>query len=219
MPKNTYPDTVVYFGQTFQFKISMKPEFKIERKAMRLLSFEEADNIYLSKEKQDMCTLKYSEIYQTFVTQDNQMVADREYNFVLTCEPHPRLLISEYLHHSSLANGKKVLASGSLFFSDGNLYKITNHSGHYRPTDEEMLGVIKALYVASNGSLKKYQSYSSQRALIYPVNELINAESFTQVSPLAITEMIDDASGKRVECGYDLRIENSSRQKNHYGAG
>lgn len=213
-----YPESIIYFGQVIRSRISMKPAFKVERQAMRLLAFEELGNIYLNREKQDLCTLKYSEIFKTFVTQDDQMLKDGEYHFILTCEYSPRLLISQYLHHSSLADGKKVLASGSLFFKDDDLYKISNHSGHYCPTDEEMLDVIKALYVASNGTLKEYYSYCTVEPLVYPVCELSQVESFSMVPPIATNEIIDLVTGERQDCGYDLKI-GVRDTRNCYGAG
>lgn len=217
MPHNVYPEFIMYFGQVMTSRISMKPNFKIERKAMRMLPFTHPANIYLSPEKLQEHTLKYSQELQVFVTQNNELVADNEYHFILTCEEIPRLIISTDLHHSSLSNGKKVLASGSLIFKDGCIVAITNNSGHYCPTDDEMLDVIKALYVA-NSTLKTYISFCTAPTKIYPVNELITSERFNQVTPIDLDEIIDTESGNRVKCSYDFRIGSEKGRDNRYGA-
>ncbi|BCA94701.1 hypothetical protein TUM19329_10620 [Legionella antarctica] len=107
---------------------------------------------------------------------------DGEYNFVLTCQEEPKLLCDKTLNHSYLANGKKILAGGSLVFKDGILIEITNNSGHYRPTDAEMLSVIRILYSASRGTLINYISYCTSEPKIYSVAELEYSDKFT--SPL-----------------------------------
>ena len=220
MPRNTYPETITYFGQFIRSRLSMKSDFKIERKAMRTLSFDDADNFYLSPEQQELHALKYSEELQTFVTSDGIIVKDNQYHFILTCEQNPRLIVSESMHHSAMANGKKVLASGSLIFKDGYLTKITNHSGHYRPKDDEMLDVIKALYTASNGTLYEYYSFCTSDPLLYSVKELIHVDRFDQVSPIATDEVIHPETGKREKSGYDFKMGNHTLgSRNRFGAG
>ncbi|STX27609.1 Uncharacterised protein [Legionella beliardensis] len=103
-----------------------------------------------------------------------------EYLFVLTCENPPKLLCDKPTHHSYLANGKKVLAAGTLIFDRGALLKLTNNSGHYQPTDSEMLPAIKALYMASGKMLEIYESFSSSPPRAYLVKELINSANFAE---------------------------------------
>ncbi|KTD44833.1 hypothetical protein [Legionella quateirensis] len=220
MPRNTYPETITYFGQLIRSRLSMKSDFKIERKAMRTLSFDEPDNFYLSPEQQELHALKYSEELHNFVTSAGSIVIDNQYNFILTCEQNPRLIVSESMHHSAMANGKKVLASGSLIFKDGYLIKMTNHSGHYCPKDDEMLDVIKALHTASNGTLYEYYSYCTPEPLLYSVKELIHADRFEQLTPIATDEIIHPETGKREKCGYDFKMGNGALgSRNRFGAG
>ncbi len=122
-----------------------------------------------------------------------------EYNFCLTAEQSPRLLCSKSLHHSFLANGKKVFGIGTLTFENGRLFKISNHSGHYKPTNNEMMQVIKALYKASDEDLKIYTSYSNNQPEIFPVLEILEHDDFEKLAPIASNEEIDIETGA-VEC-------------------
>ncbi len=45
MPKNFYPNNIVFHGEEMNQIISMKPEFKIERKAMRRLPVDHQENV------------------------------------------------------------------------------------------------------------------------------------------------------------------------------
>ena len=109
-----------------------------------------------------------------------------EYIFVLTCEKEPKILCCKEgeLLHSYLANGKKVLAAGTLSFKNGVLTEMSNNSGHYRPTDEEMLLAIKAFHIASGGSLEKYTSHSNENLKIYFVEALAKCATFSEAQPL-----------------------------------
>jgi hypothetical protein len=209
MSKNSYPEIVYYFEQLITSKISLKAEFKIERLVMRQLAPTDAENKYITKELQDPYIVRYSEEDSLF-TDVNDEVLDGEYNFVLTCEENPILLCSEYLHHSYLSNGKKVLGVGTLSFDQGQLKIITNDSGHYRPTDEELLPIIKAFYTASNGTLFKYKSFCNSVVSIYPVAELLSVNSFDAVKPLALNEDVLPESGIRIISDYDNMIQSSS---------
>ncbi|KTD46459.1 hypothetical protein [Legionella quateirensis] len=214
MTKNTYPEEVVYFNETIKSRISMKKEFKQERKVMRILPFNHPDNSYLSFEQQQRYVVQYSEEDSIFFADEGEQIEDGEYQFVLTCEEHPRLLYSDTLHHSALSNGKKVLAAGSLIFSDGYLEKITNNSGHYRPTDDEMLDVIKALYTATDGRLIRYKSYCTKVPLEYAVHELITLDEFADAKPLAKGEVVDLVTGLRSKNHYDDSIGSCSVPNN-----
>ena len=215
MTKNIYPEQIAYFDETIKSRISMKKEFKEERKVMRILPINHPDNSYLSNEQQQQYVLQYSEEDSIFFANEGEQIEDGEYQFVLTCEEYPRLLYSDSLHHSALSNGKKVLAAGSLIFSDGYLEKITNNSGHYRPTDDEMLDVIKALHTATDGKLIRYKSYCTKIPLEYAVHELVTLDEFADAKPLEQGEVVDLITGLRTKNNYDDNIGASSSDTNH----
>lgn len=187
MLKNFYPAQVLYFGQLLIHKISLKEKFKIERKAMRILPATSPEQCYLSQSLQDKYQVACSE---GLFKKVNGKLMKGQFNFALLCEENPRLLCHKSLHHSYLANGKKVFAMGTLIFKKGKLIEITNNSGHYTPLDEEMLAVIRALYTASEGSLQRYVSYCSVQPKIYSVIDLLSAKSFASVKPLQIKDDI-----------------------------
>ncbi|WP_298627230.1 hypothetical protein [uncultured Legionella sp.] len=205
MPPNFYPEAIYYFEQLMSELISLKAEFKIERKAMRQLLPNDPENKYVTREQQAPYIARYIEEDALF-TDGYDEVLDGTYNFVLTCEENPLLLCSEELHHSYLANGKKVLGVGTLFFEQGKLTIITNNSGHYRPTDNELLPAIKALYSVSKGTLIKYRSFCSSVVESYPVTELLDIDNFDTVRPLSWYEDILPASGKRIVTDYEQTI-------------
>jgi hypothetical protein len=215
MPKNFYPDMIYYFNTPMTSRISLKPEFKVERRVMRQLESDDSENKYITKEHQAPYIVDYQEDDHIFVDVNDEPMDD-EYNFVLICEEPPLLLCSPTLHHSYLANGKKVLGAGTLIFDQGELKTITNNSGHYRPADNEMLPLVKALHTACNGTLIKYKSYCNVTIETYPVVELISANDFNEITPISINEEIIPVSGLRVKTGYDNSI--SSIFDNHrYG--
>ncbi|CEK10104.1 hypothetical protein [Legionella hackeliae] len=216
MPKNTYPEAIFFHGQKMDARISMKKEFKKERQAMRLLPFDHPDNSYLSKEKQEKLITTLSED-GFFVNPDDEFL-DGEYNFVLTCEESPQLLCHPDLHHSTLANGKKVLASGTLFFKSGTLKVVTNNSGHYRPTDEEMLPFIKKLYELSGGTLNAYTSYCTSPTRTYSVTELFEIDDFSKATPLKENETIDAVTSKRTSISnYDILNQDEEASTRRFG--
>ncbi|CDZ78996.1 hypothetical protein BN59_03311 [Legionella massiliensis] len=211
MPKK-YPDEIAYYEQNITTKISMKNEFRTERKAMRLLPSNDPEQKYLDKEKQDLYEIKFSEEEGIFLDYEGNVLSGK-YNFIITCEENPRIICHPTMNHSFLANGKKVLAAGNLFFQFDTLVTITNNSGHYRPTDEEMLPVIKALDVATEGSLLRYISHCTNEPLVYPVIELVDAEHFSDVLPLDDQEVINPVSGQREDTGYDSLISDESKNQ------
>lgn len=220
MSSRNYPENIYYHDQKIDSRISLKPEFKAERKVMRALPAEHAENHYVSEELQEnyIVNLTDDDVESYFVDSSGEFL-DGEYNFVLTCEEEPKLLCDPNLHHSSLANGKKVLAVGTLVFENGVLTIVTNNSGHYRPTDEEMLAFIKALYKASGGSLHSYKSYCSDTPVTYPVSELIETNNFSSMEPLKENELIDARTKKRksILSDYDERDKENSCPERRFG--
>ncbi|KTD81757.1 hypothetical protein [Legionella waltersii] len=220
MARHEYPSHIQYFGQKMKSRISLKPEFKNERKAMRYLPESDANNVYLDKEKQKKHTIQWLD-EENLAVDRKGLILSGEYTFILTCEEEPKLICSANLHHSYMANGKKILASGSLTFERGKLVKISNNSGHYRPTDDEMLDAIKALYIASGGSLKTYKSFSTTEQHVYSVKQLFAVEHFNEVSPLSEEESPN--LSEVIDSGYDIVIASKNtkvpQDNSRYGKG
>ena len=214
--KNIYPERITYYGVLMSSRISLVNDcgFRMERRLMRenIISDHTA---YFDEARQNMHLLQYSEADEGFVNDREGILKKGEYNFILTCEENPRLIYADTsIHHSALANGKKVLASGCLFFDSGDLIAISNNSGHYCPTDDEMLGIIKALYRASSGTLVSYYSYCSDPSSLYLVKELINVESISQASPVLSYRgrLQDKANEQAAKSSYDNSQDKANEQ-------
>ncbi|KTD41212.1 hypothetical protein [Legionella parisiensis] len=88
--------------------------------------------------------------------------------------------------HSALANGKKVLAAGKLELEEGVLIKISNESGHYMPTDEEMRYMLsKFLSLSQNANLV----YESHCRAIEGVIQQLQVSDFLKYTPSIINEV------------------------------
>ncbi|MDX1837818.1 hypothetical protein DIZ81_09075 [Legionella taurinensis] len=203
-----YPKEINYYDQRFLPSdfIALKPQFAAERKAMRLLQRQTEECKYIAQENQAAYAIVPAEEHFVSLMTGESLDQDEmneEFNFVLTCEEKPQLLVDKKLNHSFLANGKKVLAAGSLIFSQGILIGLTNNSGHYRPTDEQMLAVIKALHSASDYHLRYYRSYVSDPAKTYAVQELLDVDTFAEVRPLGDEEILLESGQRQVISGYD----------------
>lgn len=70
--------------------------------------------------------------------------------------------------HTFLSSGKPVLVAGMLVFKDNQLVEINNHSGHYKPTDNDFLEIIKE-FKKINPSLATYTSYSTEIPISYSI--------------------------------------------------
>lgn len=197
MPKNIYPKTITFFGHEVHTKISLKEEFKLERKAMRALAPNDPRQQYLSPSIQKQCAIELCE--------DGYFgnLCEGEYNFIVTCENQPKLICDLEKNHSHLANGKKVLAAGTLVFREGKLVEMTNNSGHYRPTDEEMLAIIQALYDASGEALEYFISYCDEIPKLYSVPTLMECDSFIDAIPLTARKPLTPIAPAQ---GYDQRL-------------
>ncbi|WP_238589444.1 hypothetical protein [Legionella cincinnatiensis] len=186
--------------------ISMKPEFKIERQTMRLLPVDHPENVYISPEKQALYLVHFDEKNDEFVDVEGDTL-DGEYNFVLTCEESPKLLCDLNLNHSFLSNGKKVLGAGSLFFENGCLREITNNSGHYRPTDNEMLPFLKAMNAMSLGSVLSYKSYCTNLPKMFEMGDLLDINDFSEILSLDKSAELDrPTSNPKSSSGYDDKV-------------
>ncbi|KTD63583.1 hypothetical protein Lsan_1016 [Legionella santicrucis] len=189
---NKYP-SVTFHGYEMDTLISLKSDFKIERKNMRFFEHSEPQkNKYLTSEKQGECCVTIEDSFFSFPNGD---IPEGMYNFCLTAELPPQLLCSKTLHHSYLANGKKVFGVGTLEFENGRLFKMSNHSGHYKPTNNEMVKVIKALYKASDEDLKVFTSYSKPTPETFAVLDILKQDSFDKLIPLANNEEVNIETG------------------------
>lgn len=74
-------------------------------------------------------------------------------------------------HHSSLLSGQPVLFAGELKVSMGNIEEITMTSGHYQPTKENLIELLKVLK-SQNISLNKVKLYEFEGNLLSDDAEL-----------------------------------------------
>ncbi|NNM58348.1 MAG: hypothetical protein HKM04_00845 [Legionellales bacterium] len=199
---------IMWRNNVLKRAISMKSEFKPERKKQRILQQNGELNSsikYLLIEEQTQFAINMDEMPFKFT---NGTIPDGEYVFCLiyNLNSEPQLLCcNDGKHHSYLANGKKVLAAGTIQFEQGELVQVTNNSGHYKPTDSEMLDFIKTLYEESNGSLRIYKSYMTQDPIQYCVAELMQSD-FAHAK-IGANQKIDSYTGLLVNLhttGYEI---------------
>jgi hypothetical protein len=53
--------------------------------------------------------------------------------------------VMELMHHSSMLAGAEVDGAGTIAAKDGYLKMLTNHSGHYRPGKDNLLGTLQSM--------------------------------------------------------------------------
>lgn len=191
---SSYPERCIFGDVVFSKKIALVKDFRNERKAMRFFSQTDSSrNDYLSIQEQNAFQVIMNQKPMCF---PNGEILNGLYNFCLTCEENPRLLCSPTHHHSFLSNGKKVLGIGTLTFEQGQLLEISNHSGHYRPSNDQMIDTIKALHYESEDELKVYVSYSKAEKEVFAVSQIIEAESFSSLKPLKKNQTINLETGE-----------------------
>lgn len=71
-------------------------------------------------------------------------------------------LDSHQRHHSHLSSGLEVKGAGVLFLLNGKLINVSNESGHYRPTQEEMLPALKWFQRKSKNDDLIFEDHSQQ---------------------------------------------------------
>lgn len=95
----------------------------------------------------------------------------------------------EIAHHSYLSNGKKVTSAGYLVFENGKLCLVSNESGHYRPTKEEMLEDLQHYYNLSKNEHLVYEDHSSvlteNCVKTFSVKAIAEKKSFDNLMPTA----------------------------------
>ncbi|KTC89236.1 MULTISPECIES: hypothetical protein [Legionella] len=81
------------------------------------------------------------------------------------------------LHHSYVANGKKIKGAGFLLFEKGILKEIDNNSGHYKPTTEQMINLLTNVCKQLPYDVR-FKDYSHQKEKVlhqYSLNEFVKA--------------------------------------------
>ncbi|MBF0312682.1 MAG: hypothetical protein HQK52_04660 [Oligoflexia bacterium] len=71
-------------------------------------------------------------------------------NALYAIDENGELYVSTYsrvgsFHHSSILGGKPVLSAGMITIVQGKIVKITNESGHYKPTNDQLVAAVRAL--------------------------------------------------------------------------
>ncbi len=107
---------------------------------------------------------------------------------------------------------------GSLFFENGCLREITNNSGHYRPTDNEMLPFLKAMNTMSLGTVFSYQSYCTNPSRTFDMGALLDIDDFSEILSLEKSAELDSPIKKHQNSlGYDYKSEDDSSTRRRFG--
>ncbi|MGD9591139.1 MAG: hypothetical protein AB7V32_01295 [Candidatus Berkiella sp.] len=129
--------------------IQLKTEFKAE-----------SHKRYLTKESRKKYKVR---IDNGFFTDHEGLYLNGIYIYVLL--PDYKLYcarISENLQHSYFNRGHKVRGAGILYVENGRLINMSNESGHYKPTFDEMRGAISWFYQQLNGHHFLFEDHSDQ---------------------------------------------------------
>ena len=68
-----------------------------------------------------------------------------EYGNLLTRKPTDEMAVGIFNNHSSMPAGKPVICAGILSAVQGQITKIDNNSGHYKPTKDDLRNAISIL--------------------------------------------------------------------------
>jgi hypothetical protein len=137
--------------------IKLKEDFKLERQSERIVEKTERkwqkinkngifpiEIFYHSSKQAQQFSLKFDD--GIFSNQRGKLVAGR---YLYVVNEHYQIIArkpQEGLHHSHLANGKKVKGAGFMEFDQGRLVHLDDDSGHYQPTLKEMLPFLYHIY-------------------------------------------------------------------------
>lgn len=160
--------------------IKLDKDYKDEKKAERIISsfWQEVEKTdlkdqsyfrnqinslkpyYFSPIKQFNCIITINKEGK-FVNKKGELLNGR-YIFIVNKDKQIIALpANPRLHHSFLANGKRVRGSGYMVFENGSLKSIDNDSGHYKPTIRKMYGLLS--YIAKKVHNKvTFTDYSHQ---------------------------------------------------------
>lgn len=112
-------------------------------------------------------------------------------------------------HHSYLSNGKKVTSAGYLVFEKGKLCLVSNESGHYRPTKEEMREDLQHYYNLSKNEFLVYEDHSSiltEKCIkAFSVKAIVASQTFDDLIPLAIF-VKDSRYNKALKTGQQVPV-------------
>ena len=147
--------------------ICLKKPYKNERKNER----KGLTHLYVTNANLYQYQLHYDN-NGTFITDDLEF-PDGLYLYVRTLDGKiyaVKITSNDQLvnHHSYLSNGKKVLSAGYFVFEKGKLILVSNESGHYTPTNEEMLPDINFYYQIAKNEELIYEDHS-----LYPEMKII----------------------------------------------
>lgn len=144
--------------------IELKDDFRWERKEARAFALQHQYPRYIP----NFFISNYELICKNGVFFDKPgKPADGKYNFIRAL--NGKIYVSNILgknhvrNHSGLSNGKKVTSAGTMIFFEGKLEVISNESGHYKPTNEEMLVDIKHFLALSNNDQLIYEDHSQHK--------------------------------------------------------
>ncbi|HHT0591694.1 TPA: hypothetical protein ACTXXA_000647 [Legionella anisa] len=139
--------------------IPLKPKAKQERQSERIFQERGATLYnYFSDEQQQAARIKVDD-NGLFYNVKNERLSGL---FLYVSLPDEQIIFVEdngKFFHSALANGKKVLAAGKLELQEGMLIKVSNESGHYMPTDEEMRYMLSQFLSLSKNINLVYESH------------------------------------------------------------
>ncbi|STX40686.1 Uncharacterised protein [Legionella donaldsonii] len=170
--------------------IALKDNCRPERKRQRALQANYEESSYLPEVLLKLAAELHTNKTGIFAFADGIM-PDGKYLYVRTLSG--ALFAAkekDTAHHSYLSNGKKVTSAGYLVFEKGKLCLVSNESGHYRPTKEEMLEDLHYYYNLSKNEHLVYEDHTSVLTenciKEFSVKAIVERQTFDDLLPLAI---------------------------------
>jgi|GEM_PF-6825433 hypothetical protein len=188
--------------------IRLKPGFKIERQREREKEQRGEAVLYLSEQTRSRYEVKLTG--DGFSDQSGKLL-DGNYLYVRTLDGKLYAAkCGEIGHHSYLSNGKKVTSVGHFIFQRGKLVLVSNESGHYTPTNEEMLSDVEFYFHLSENQDLIYEDHSSVpvagKIYQYKANDFILAKGEVRdLVPLLTIIDTDRDANKRSAYGRKLK--------------
>ncbi|OJV96724.1 MAG: hypothetical protein BGO43_00430 [Gammaproteobacteria bacterium 39-13] len=183
--------------------ILLQPEFYVERFAETFV------NKHYLKAIEREKYLTYSAGEQFFDIDNHPL--DGEYMYALLADNRLYIApLSEVVNHSHLVAGLPVKAVGNAFFKDGCLVTLSNNSGHYKPTAEQMVAGLE-WFVQNTQDPFLFEDHSqfSPTSLHYGIRHF-NANDYVKQSKMGITT--PPLSPDEVE----LQINNALQRKDQF---
>ncbi|KTD19258.1 Uncharacterised protein [Legionella lansingensis] len=207
----------------FSKGIKLKDNFRQERKEQRELQTKYGVSDYLIPLAAELsCELSCNNGVFSF---PNGHKPDGMYLYVRTLKG--KIFAAELggsiRHHSYLSNGKKVLSAGHFFFDHGKLILVSNESGHYTPTNEEMLSEIEFYYSISKNEDLIYEDHSnvptSKQVHRYKAQDIVRAKDITRVQPIITINDAKSNFGKILPRFFAAKVnqnKGTSEKTSHY---